>query len=74
MVLSLFGMQVQERGKSGQQRAAYFLTGRRNVGNYFATASATENIPQKFANSFVRVKWCGKSAPLCEQSERQCKP
>jgi len=35
----------RERGKSGQQRAPYFLTGRDCVGDDMVTDSATENIP-----------------------------
>jgi len=32
--------------------------------------SGTENIPPEM----VRVKWCGKSAPLFKQLKRQAKP
>jgi len=35
----------RERGKSGQHRAPYFLTGRVLTGDGQYTASATENIP-----------------------------
>jgi len=35
----------RERGKSGQRRAPYFLTGRVLTGDGQYTASATENIP-----------------------------
>ncbi len=34
---------VRRRGKSGQRRASYFLTGRQQTGNCLLTASATEN-------------------------------
>jgi hypothetical protein len=34
-------------GKSEQQRASYFLTGRHCLGNEAMTASATENIPPR---------------------------
>jgi hypothetical protein len=33
------------RGKSGQHRVPYFLTGRQRIGDDQLTASATENIP-----------------------------
>lgn len=36
---------VRERGKSGQRRAPYFLTGRGHSGDGMITASATENKP-----------------------------
>lgn len=36
---------ARERGKSGQRRAPYFLTGRVLTGDGQYTASATENIP-----------------------------
>lgn len=47
VVLSLFVLIVigRERGKSGQHRAPYFLTGRVLTGDGQYTASATENIP-----------------------------
>jgi hypothetical protein len=47
VVLSLFVPIAigRERGKSGQHRAPYFLTGRVLIGNGQYTASATENIP-----------------------------
>jgi len=46
-------------GKSGQHRAPYFLTGRRQLGDRLPTDSATESKPPRLAG--VRVKAQGKS-------------
>src|SRR5262249_50413808 len=56
------------RGKSELPRAACSLTARRGD----ATESATEKIPP--GASRVRVKWCGKSAPLRRRRRRHGKP
>ena len=57
-------------GKSGQQRAPYFLTGRAMTGDGQSTASATENKPPlEMAKTCLvspteeRVKRWGKSPP-----------
>jgi len=42
----------RERGKSGQHRAPYFLTGRGHAGDGMVTDSATENVPP---GSFTRA-------------------
>ena len=34
-----------KRGKSGQRRVPYFLTGRQGTGDGYLTASATESVP-----------------------------
>ena len=60
----------KQGGKSGQQRAPYFLTGRALIGDGQGTASATENKPpsEKAKTCLVslpeeRVKRWGKSPP-----------
>jgi len=47
------------RGKSGLHRAGCQVT----PGGREPTASAAENIPPNRVSDWVRVKWCGKSAP-----------
>jgi len=54
------------RGKSELQRVACSLTARRGD----ATDSATEKIPPPSFGPAVRVKWCGKSAPLRRRRRR----
>ena len=56
------------RGKSGLHRAKRQLT----TGGREPTESATENIPP--SPCWVRVKWCGKSAPRRWQQRRHGKP
>ena len=60
----------KQGGKSGQQRAPYFLTGRALTGDGQRTASATENKPPlEMAKTCLvyipeeRVKRWGKSPP-----------
>ncbi len=61
---------IYRGGKSGQQRAPYFLTGRALIGDGQSTASATENKPPlEMAKTCLvhlpeeRVKRWGKSPP-----------
>jgi hypothetical protein len=69
-VLSLF--QQWKRGKSGQRRAPYFLTGRVLMRKLQNTESATEKIPHR--GTGVRVKWRGKSSPALWRHKVQGKP
>lgn len=60
---------IYRGGKSGQQRAPYFLTGRALTGDGQGTASATENKPPLLEASLAcfllaeRVKRWSKSPP-----------
>jgi hypothetical protein len=58
------------RGKSELRQAACSLTARRGD----ATDSATEKIPPPLFGAAVRVKWCGKSAPLRRRRRGHGKP
>lgn len=49
--IALIQPQVEQGGKSGQQRAPYFLTGRQETGDGLLTASAAENIPLRAERS-----------------------
>ena len=71
----------KQGGKSGQQRAPYFLTGRALIGDGQSTASATENKPpsEKAKTCLVslpeeRVKRWGKSPPPPQRCGGQGKP
>src|SRR5208282_735296 len=71
VVACRMGSRPETGGKSGLHRAACRLTAGKGSGDGIFTESATENIPP---DSWVRVKWCGKSAPRTERSGRQGKP
>ena len=64
------GLRAARGGKSELQRAACSLTARRGD----ATESATENRPPGSFGGPVRVKRCGKSAPLRRRRRRHGKP
>jgi len=55
---------IRKRGKSGQHRAPYFLTGRCIGSDASITDSTTENKPPLMVLLIVvRVKWWGKGPP-----------